>query len=242
MRKLLNSRKGNIVALVVVVAVNALANILPFAGQTTGAVSDKYYSLFTPAGFTFGIWSVIYLLLGLYVVYQALPAQRENDALSRIGPWFKLGCAANALWMIVWHMEWIMVSLLLMAALLYSLIVVYSAVRDQAWQVRLPFSLYLGWIAVAIIANASAMQTALGWNDLGLDAVSWTLLKLALAGAIAAAMILRGRDVVFGLVVAWAAYGISSGQAATPAVAGAASAVLYIVVLLVIYRSVRGLN
>ena len=160
MKRLLASRIGNIVALVVVIAVNALANILRFGGQTTGEVSDKYHSLFTPAGFTFGIWTVIYLLLAVFVVYQALPAQRENSALLRIGPWFKLGCAANALWMVAWHLEWIMVSLLLMAILLYSLIVIYTQMDGEAWQIRLPFSMYLGWIAVAIIANASAVQAS----------------------------------------------------------------------------------
>lgn len=235
MRQLLQSRIGNIIALAVVVAVNALANILPFNGQTTGAVSNKYYSLFTPAGFTFSIWSVIYLLLAVFVVFQALPGQRQNAALTRIGPWFKLGCAANALWMLVWHREWIMVSLLLMATLLYSLAVIYRSVDREAWQVRLPFSLYLGWITVAIIANASAMQTALGWNDLGVSAVAWTQLKLALAGAVTAVVMFERRDIVFGLAVAWALYGISAAQAGIPAVAGAASVLLYGVMLLAVY-------
>ncbi len=236
MKNLLASRIGNIVAYVVMVAVNALANILRFGGQTTGEVSDKYYSLFTPAGFTFGIWSVIYLLLAVFVVYQALPAQRQNETLSRISPWFKLSCVANALWMVVWHLEWIMVALLLMATLLYALIVVYRQIDDEAWQVRLPFSMYLGWISVAIIANASAMQSALQWNDLGFGAETWTLLKLAVAGAVAAVMLLRRGDIVFGLVVGWAAYGISAGQSATPAVAGAATMLALVAVLLAAYR------
>ena len=237
MERILASRTGNVVALVVVIAVNALANILPFGGQTTGEVSDKYHSLFTPAGFTFGIWSVIYLLLGVFVVYQALPAQRDNSALTRIGPWFKLGCAANALWMLVWHLEWIMVSLLLMAVLLYSLIVIYRCIDAEAWLVRLPFSMYVGWIAVAIIANASAMQTALGWNERGFDAVTWTIVKLSIAGAIAAVMVLRRRDAVFGLVVAWASFGIAAGQSATPAIAGAATLLVMLVALLVAYNA-----
>jgi hypothetical protein len=236
MQTILTSRSGNIVAFVIMVAVNALANILPFGGQTTGAVSDKYYSLFTPAGFTFGIWSVIYLLLAVFVVYQVLPAQRDNESLSRISPWFKLGCAANALWMFAWHQEWIMVSLLLMAVLLCSLVITYRHIDGEAWQVRLPFSMYVGWITVAIIANSSAMQTALHWNDLGFDAVTWTLLKLAVAGAIAAVMVLHRSDIVFGLVVGWACYGISAGQSATPAVAGAATLLVLVVVLLAAYR------
>lgn len=214
---------GNIAALVIVIAVNAVANILPLAGRTTGAVSAKYPSLFTPAGFTFSIWSLIYVALAVFAVYQALPGQRGDAALARVGPWFKAGCAANVLWIFAWHFEWITVSLLLMLLLLASLVRVYQLLGTGGpWPVQLPFSIYLGWISVATLANVSAVQTALGWNHLALEEVSWTLLKLAVAGCVAAIVTLRRRDVSFGLVVAWAAFGIGAGQAATPAVAGAA--------------------
>lgn len=221
---------GNVVALTLVIAVNALANILPFGGQTTGEVSDKYTSMFTPAGFTFAIWSLIYLLLAVFVVYQALPSQRGDEQLARIGPWFKAGAAANALWMFAWHQEWIGVTLLLMVVLLVTLVRVYrlldivdaTASTFSRWIVQLPFSVYLAWISVATIANVSALQSALGWNDAYLEQVSWTLLKLALAGALGAIVTLRRHDVAYGLVIGWAAFGIGAGQAATLAVAGAA--------------------
>jgi hypothetical protein len=235
MDRKLSDWAGNIVALIVVIVINGAANILRFGGQTTGAVADKYHSLFTPAAFTFAIWSLIYLALALFVVYQSLPSQRQNKTLAEISGWFKAGCAANALWMFTWHLEWIMVALLLMILLLVSLIMIYRKVGAQVWQVRVPFSLYLGWASVATIANLSAMQTALGWQNLAMTEVSWTLLKLAIAGAVAAVVILRRHDAVFGLVVAWAAFGISVGQAATPAVAGAASLLLYVVWALLVY-------
>ena len=82
---------GNIAALLIVIAVNALANILPIAGKMTGDISAKYMSLFTPAGFTFGIWSVIYAALLAFVVYQALPSQRKNRRLADIGRYFRIG-------------------------------------------------------------------------------------------------------------------------------------------------------
>ena len=234
---------GNIVALILVITVNALANILRFGGQTTGEVSDKYYSLFTPAGFTFAIWSLIYLLLAVFVVYQSLPAQRGDERLARIGPWFKAGCAANVLWMFTWHLEWIGVTLLLMVVLLVTLIQIYrvldivdvSAPAGQRWLVQLPFSVYLGWISVATIANASAMQSALGWNYAILEEVSWTLLKLAIAGSLAAIVTLRRHDVAYGLVIGWAAFGIGAGQAATPAVAGAAFTLSLVILAIASY-------
>ena len=238
---------GNIVALILVIVVNALANILRFGGQTTGDVSNKYYSMFTPAGFTFTIWSLIYLLLAFFVVYQSLPAQRNDERLARISPWFKVGCAANALWMFAWHLEWIGVALLLMVVLLVSLVRIYqlldivdaAASAGQRWLAQLPFSIYLGWISVATIANISALQAALGWNNAALEEVSWTLLKLAAAGALGAIMTLRRHDVAFGLVVGWAAFGIGAGQAATPAVAGAAFTLSLIVLAIASFEALN---
>jgi hypothetical protein len=221
---------GNIVALLTVIAVNALANILPIAGKMTGEVSDKYASLFTPAGFTFGIWSLIYAALLGFVIYQALPAQRDSRQLADLGSYFKIGCGANVLWILAWHHEWLVPSLLLMLILLATLVFIYrdlqivdaGASAGQRWFLQFPFGLYLGWITVATIANTGAVQSALGWNDLGISEVAWTQLKLAIAAAIAAYVIFRRNDIVFALVIAWAAFGITTGQAGSPAVAGAA--------------------
>ncbi len=242
---------GNIVALMLVIVVNALANILRFGGQTTGDVSDKYYSMFTPAGFTFVIWSLIYLLLAVFVVYQSLPAQRSNPQLARVSPWFQAGCAANVLWMFAWHLEWIGVSLALMIVLLISLFRIYRLLDivdpdrppGHRWLVQLPFSVYLGWISVATIANISAMQSALGWNYAVLEEVSWTLLKLAIAGALGAIVTLRRHDVAYGLVIGWAAFGIGAGQAATPAVAGAAFTLSLVILAIASFEALnRGTN
>jgi hypothetical protein len=238
---------GVIVAYVIVIAVNAAANIVPIAGQMTGDVSDKYFSLFTPAGYTFGIWGVIYLALACYVVFQALPAQRGNEMLASIGRLFILSSAANALWIFAWHYEWIMVSLILMFAILYCLIRIYrqldiasdsTSIGERVF-VNVPFSLYTAWISVATLANISAMQAALDLNDYELSGAEWTLLKLSIAGAIGAAVVLRNRDFVYVLVVAWAAFGIVNGQSDTPVVAGAAGVVGCVGVWLAIYELYR---
>ena len=235
---------GNIAALLTVIAVNALANILPIAGKMTGDVSDKYSSLFTPAGFTFGIWSLIYAALLAFVIYQALPAQRDSRPLADLGSYFKIGCGANVLWIFAWHYEWLVPSLLLMLILLSTLIFIYrdleivdaNAPAGQRWFVQFPFGLYLGWITVATIANTSAVQSALGWNDLFIGEVAWTQLKLAIAGAIAAYVIFKRNDIVFALVVAWAAFGITMGQAQSPAVSGAAATISMACLLMVGYE------
>lgn len=250
MNRSVADRGGNILALSITMLVNVLANSLPIAGKTTGQVSDKYLSLFTPAGFTFSIWGLIYAALIAFVVYQALPAQRDDESLARIGTAFRVSCAANALWLILWHLEWLLPSLMVMLLLLATLVRIYrlldipnpAAAGGRRWLVEVPFSLYLGWISVAIIANASAVQTALDWDDLWLDAMTWTFIKLALAGAIACIVSLRRHDVVLPLVVAWAAWGISRGQADTPAVAGAAMTVMLVAVLVALYEAQRRLR
>ena len=232
---------GNLAAFAVTILFNVLSNALPINGQTMPEISAKYPSLFTPAGFTFGIWGVIYLGLLVFVIWQALPAQRGNQKVADISTVFKVNCLANALWILVWHSALLALSLLVMLVILFTLVQIYrrlisaidAAPMGEHLVLYMPFSLYTGWIMVATIANASALQTGSGWDDIAISAVQWTLLKLAVAGAIGATMILRFRDVPFALVVAWAAYGISVMQSATPAVSGAATTLSLLALLLV---------
>jgi benzodiazapine receptor len=238
---------GVIAAFIAVIIVNGLANGVPLGGQTTGEISAKYPSLFTPTGSTFSIWGLIYLSLIGFVVYQALPGQRNNTVIARISLLFIANCLANAAWIFVWHYDLLWLSLILMAAILISLIQIYRllaaagppATKSEWMFVRLPFSLYTGWITVATLANLSCVQIAMGWDDAGLSAVDWTLLKLAVAGAIGATVVLRQRDITYVLVIAWAAFGIANRQVATPEVAGAAMTLCVLGVLLAVAESVR---
>lgn len=231
---------GNIAAFLLVIVVNVLSNVLPINNQSMSEISAKYPSLFTPAGFTFSIWGVIYLALLIFVIYQALPSQRLNKTVARISRLFQVNCCANAAWLIAWHYDLLNLSLLLMLVLLGTLVLIYRSLLSeldgasfgQHLALHLPFSLYTGWITLATIANFSAVQTGNGWDNIGLTAVSWTLLKIAVAGAIGASVVIRYGDAIFVLVVAWAAYGISEMQAGTPAVSGAASSLALLSLLL----------
>ncbi|MDG2154320.1 MAG: tryptophan-rich sensory protein [Gammaproteobacteria bacterium] len=221
---------GNILAFIGVLVVNGMANGIPLGGQTTGEISAKYPALFTPSGFTFSIWGLIYLALTAFIVYQALPSQRSNERIAAVSHYFKLSCLANAAWIFVWHFDLLGFSLLLMLVILGSLMALYrglgivdkTAPVVERMLVQWPFSLYLGWISVATIANFSAVQIGWGFDEILFGAVLWTQIKLALAGAISATVLLHRDDVIFVLVVAWAAFGISVKQAATPDVSGAA--------------------
>lgn len=241
---------GNIIAFALMIALNAMATSIPLGGQTPPEISAKYPSLFTPAGFTFSIWGLIYLGLLLFIIYQALPRQRANVSLGRVGALFKVNCVANAAWILAWHYDFLILSVLIMACILATLIVIYRVLDDAKSTVptiervlmHLPFRVYTAWICVAAIANISTVQTAMGWDNVGLEAITWALLKLALAGAIGATVLVRKADIAFISVIAWAAFGISVMQAETPAVAGAALCLSYMAVILAAFASLRYLR
>jgi hypothetical protein len=246
MQRSLSDWAGNLLAFAIVIFFNVLSNALPINGQSMPEISAKYPSLFTPAGFTFSIWGVIYLALLVFVIWQALPGQRIGEKIARISPWFKVNCLANALWLIVWHYDLLVVSLLVMLVILFTLVRIYSTLIEEIESapftehlvLYLPFSIYTGWIVVATIANGSIIQTAWGWDNVGISAIHWTLMKLALAGSIGSVMLLRFRDIPFAAVVAWAAFGISVMQSGTPAVSGAATTLSLLMLFLIMRDSI----
>ena len=202
------------------IAVNALANILPINGRTTGAVSDAYVNLFAPAGLTFAIWGVIYVLLGAHVLYQLGLFHDAGDSspraalLQRVGVLFSLSSLANVSWIFAWHYDLILVSTLLLATMLVLLIVITRTIagselssRDR-WFVRLPFSVYFGWITVATIANVTVWLVSIGWDGFGIPASIWAVAIISVGAVIGTAVILRDRDIAYGLVLVWAYLGI----------------------------------
>jgi hypothetical protein len=232
---------GNAVALAVLLVFNGLANSLPLGGQTTGQVSAKYPSLFVPAGYVFAIWGLIYVGLIAYVIYQALPAQRDNPRLASISQPFVANCIANALWLVAWHYDQLGLSVTLMVAILVTLILIYRRLdigragvsAAERWFVHVPFSIYTGWITVATIANLSALQWSAGYANAFVDETVWTVFKIAVAGATAATLLFRRRDVAYLLVVVWASAGIAVKQVTAPAVIGAATTAAALGVLLI---------
>lgn len=237
-----------VLSLIVVLTVNFLANYLPIGGRTTGEISSSYPSLFTPAGFTFSIWGLIYSFLIIYAAYQLLPRNKYRTYFDRINRHFVVNCAANSLWIICWHYELITLSLILMAVILTSLIGIYRHIlpgkiesfRDRLF-VKIPFSLYLGWITVATIANISVEQAVYEMDNWIMTKTVWVFVELALAGAVGTVMVIRYRDPIFGGVVAWAAYGITEKQVNTPEVAGAAAVIMILVLTILIIEGLRSL-
>lgn len=232
-----------VIGVLATIVVNGLANALPLNGQQTGEVSDRFPIYFVPAGYVFAIWGVIYLGLLAYAVFQALPAQRENPRLRSIGGLFTVTSAANIAWIFLWHYEEFPGTMAVMLALLVSLIAIYlrlgigrtPASRAETWLVRVPFSVYLGWITVATVANASQLLYSLGWNGGPIAPQAWASIMVFVAAVVGLLMTITRRDVGYLLVLVWAFIGIALKHAGAPLVSISAWAATGAVVVLVIW-------
>jgi hypothetical protein len=205
-----------LVSILATIAFNALANALPLLGRTTGAISDTYPVPFTPAGYVFAIWGVIYLGLIVFGVWQARPAQAADPRLRDAAPWIVLGGALNIAWLVLWHAERIALSTLPIVGLLVTLIVVYETLASDGaggawmrWAARLPFGIYLGWLTVATAANVAVGGWALGWRGAPFGAEVWALIVVAVATVIGLRMLQARGDVAYAAVLIWAFVGIA---------------------------------
>ena len=176
----------NTVLFAAMVLVNALAEIVPLGGKTTGEISALYPNLFTPAPPAFSLWGLIYLLLLLFILYQWRRGEKPAQALREVGPWFVVSCLMNIGWVLCWHFGAVTASPLCMAGLLVSLLVIERSLSIERhggllrrWGAELGFSLYCGWIIAASIANVSAVLVKLGWDGFGCSDTFWTVLMLA---------------------------------------------------------------
>jgi benzodiazapine receptor len=220
----------NVVAVIATIVVNGLANALPLNGLATGEISDRFQVYFVPAGYVFSIWGVIYLALIGFAVYQLLPAQRENPRLDRVGYLFAASCVANIAWLFLWHYEQFELTVVAMTALLLLLIAVYlrlgigrtAVPAAERWLVHVPFSIYLGWITVATVANVTSLLDYLNWGGWGISPEMWAVIMLVVAGVIAAGVSFTRGDVAYMLVILWAFAGIGIKQGDTAVVGGAA--------------------
>jgi len=210
----------NLLGFVGTVVVNALANILPINDITTGELSDLYPNLFVPTGLTFAVWGLIYVLLGIFVIYPLIPRVRSDPQkiafVQKVGPLFFVSCLANIGWIFAWHHQILPLSLVLMLLLLGCLLAIYvgldigksEATRAERYFTHLPFSVYLGWITIATIANVTALLVNINWGTWGLGQQFWAVAVIIVGIAIALSVLLTRKDVFYALVVDWALLGI----------------------------------
>ncbi len=217
----------NVIAVASTILLNALANILPFNGVLTATVSDSYPSLFTPPGYVFAIWGVIYVLIFTFMVFQVRKSQVEESYLQQIGVLYFVGAIFNIGWLIMFHYSYgnpalFVFTTIPILAFLVTLLLMYTRLEiglkevslGQKLAVHLPVSVYLGWISLASIANiASAINVLVPGIALETQAL-WTAIMIVVALVLTTLMLFIRRDFAFGLVVIWASVGIATKQAA----------------------------
>lgn len=250
MKKLTARQIVTIFITILTIVLNVLANALPFNGQGTGEISDRFTILFVPAGYVFSIWFLIYVGMVFFTVYQAKPEQADNPLLNRIAPAYWVANLANVVWLFFWHWELFPLTLVAMLIILVALIYLYlqfrrsekPLTRAEKRNVKLPFSVYLGWISVATIANVTQLLYFIGWDGFGLAPEVWTVIMLLVATVVGLLMLLRELDIAYALVLVWSFAGIALKQAAYVSVARTAwfgSGLLVIMIALTAIRMNR---
>ena len=231
---------ANLLSVLLALAVNILASALPLNGQNTGEISDRFQVYFVPAGYVFSIWGLIYIGWIAFTIFQFQSSQKESPRLRRLGYLFALSNLANAAWLFCWHYNLFGLSVLVMLTLLGLLIASYLRLNvnrarvspGEYWSVDVMFSVYLGWITVATVANFTAWLYFVGWNGFGIPAQTWAVIMLAIASLLGLVMALTRQDVGYLAVLVWAFIGIAVKQTPAPLVvtgawlAAAAMAVL----------------
>ncbi|MCQ2558792.1 MAG: tryptophan-rich sensory protein [Oscillospiraceae bacterium] len=230
----------NTIAFLAMVAINLLAELLPLGGYTTGQISDAYPNLFTPAGLTFAIWSIIYLLVGFFVLYQwgLFGSSEEGSRMTaKIGILFTLSCVLNILWILCWHSNSIGWSVMCMAGLLITLVLIQFRIRSdiagkaQRFAVNAGFDIYYGWIIAAAIANISVWLVKLGWDRFGLSETFWAASIILVGAAVGICVVLIGRNRLAGLAMTWAYGGILMKHLSAAGHAGKYPIIISVVIL-----------
>jgi len=237
----------NLLTVVLALGVNILATTLPLNGQSTGEISDRFQVYFVPAGYVFSIWGLIYLGWIAFTLFQLQPSQKENPRLRRLGYLFALSNLTNAAWLFCWHYNLFGLSVLVMLALLGLLIASYVRLnvnrspvsRLEYWSVDVLFSVYLGWITVATVANISDWLYFVGWDGFGIPAQTWAVIMLAVASLLGLAMAWMRRDAGYLLALVWAFIGIAIKQMGEPMVVVSAWIAAVLMAGLAIFSFIR---
>jgi translocator protein len=237
----------NLVTAIIALAVNILASALPLNGQNTGEISDRFQVYFVPAGYVFAIWGIIYIGWIAFTIFQFRGDQKESPRLRRLGYLFAISNLLNAAWLFTWHYNFFGLSVLVMLSLLGSLIASYlslnvnrsSAKGTEWWSVDLPFSIYLGWITVATVANVTDWLYLVEWSGFGIPASTWAAIMIVVATVVGLVMALTRRDAAYLFVLVWSFIGIAVKQTPVPIIVNTAWTGAAFALILAIYSLSR---
>ena len=238
---------ANLLTVILALVVNILASTLPLNGQNTGEISDRFQVYFVPAGYVFAIWGIIYIGWIAFTIFQFQPVQKESPRLRRLGYLFAISNIANAAWLFCWHYNLFGLSVFVMLVLLVLLLASYLRLNVnrtpvsslEYWSVDVLFSVYLGWITVATVANITDWLYFIGWEGFGIPAQTWAVIMLAVASLLGLGMATTRRDVGYLAVLVWAFVGIAVKQTSALLVITSAWIAAALMAGLAIYGGIR---
>ena len=239
---------ANTGVLVAVLWVNAMAGSGALSGESIGLIANRYPSFFLPANYVFGIWSLIYLALVAFPLFQALPAQRSSRVVQAVGWWWAGSGVLNIAWVALFSFSRFAAALAVMVALLGTLVVIHVRVAHTAstatWGERLfvawTFDVYLAWISVAFIANTFQYMTFQEWAGWGVPGEVWSAGMMVAATALGGYMAVARGAWVFPLIVAWAVSGIAVRFQEVSAIAWTGFGLVPVCLALTLRTLVRG--
>ena len=207
----------NLLVLVIVIWWNYYTNTGNIGGKTVGELSAELDNYFTPAGYAFAIWGIIYLALvaqAIYLVWSAFSKKTDSDFISQMGPYLIMTNCLNAAWLWFWLTEKTGLSALVI--LILNLRMNLPSQRKSGnWLVRVPISIYAGWITVATVANISAYLAKIGWTGWGISEITWAIVMIAIAALVNIIIVFSRNLIAFPLVGVWALLAISVRHAGT---------------------------
>ena len=241
----------------IAVAVTAVAQVVVGLGaqfvvdadSSAAAISDDNRSPLTPAGYAFSIWGLIYAASLALAVYQALPAQREREVHRRTGWWLVGAFTASTVWVPIFSTRTLWLAQIVLLVLLGCLVVAARRLtqlgpasdRTEQLALRLPVTLYLGWVTLATVAGFGAT-----FRSLGMPArAGWVTLvaALLLLAATVACIVVVGRFLAvagFTFTACWALAALAVGSySGVVRVAAVVAALLIVAVLVLRTRNSR---
>lgn len=231
---------------------NALANVIPINGIGTGDVSDSFFNLFAPAGITFAIWGLIYSLLFIFSVYQFTNRNKMDvlvkPVMNRVRIIFSISSLANFVWIFAWHYKVIWLSLLLMLCILTCLILINLILRKvnfskkDYYLIKIPFTIYFGWITVATIANVTTFLVAIGWSGFGISEVLWASIIILVGAVIGILATNYFNGNYYGAVIIWAYIGILIKHVSESGFNGEYSSVIIVTTISLVFIILSEIN
>lgn len=205
----------NLLSVILMITVSYYSQAIRLNNNTIGGVSEHYENLFTPAGYAFSIWGLIYLALLVYCFFQlnrVFVSEKDAGFVKKTGPWFIIANVSNAAWVVAWLFEDTLLSVILMFIILASLLKIIFNTNMERWDAPpkiiaftwWPICFYAGWITVAAIANVSAHLTSIGWRRWSFSEQQWTILLLVFTVIINLLITYRRNMREFALIGAWA--------------------------------------